>query len=350
MEYIYGAREGNQKEEKMNIFKIWNELKVKQNVNGISQVIQKKIIEGRTTDTPCIRVYVTKKKPLDQLSLHDEIPKMIDDIRTDVVEIGEIKILQVDKTAKRRPVDIGISVGHWQITAGSLGMHYIKDGQLYIGSNAHVLTPSADLPVDGFTEKRITQPGPYHLGGGGGDDDGDSWCPLSRVIVFCLNKIWALLGRSTRFKATLPKQYEEYVVGNYFWHSQIIADQNNVQDFGVYSPLVEHVSTIADGSVDPNAPFIGHLFAGGDTLGVICKVKYAIEQGFIPIVQIAEVVEGDVVHGVSFWCNYRTVVTDRSAIIQVSYGNFIATFVDQIIVENDGTIIGGWSGSGWRKI
>ena len=97
-------------------------------------------------------------------------------------------------------------------------------------------------------------------------------------------------------------------------------------------------------------PFIGHLFAGSDKVGIICKVKYIVEEGYVPLIDTAEVTDGDIVKGCSFWCNYTTTVLDASAVVTVSYGSFVAMFDDIIIVNNDKTIRGGWSGSGWRKI
>ena len=115
-------------------------------------------------------------------------------------------------------------------------------------------------------------------------------------------------------------------------------------------PSVEYIDKYADGSIPDDAPFIGLLFAGSDQAGIICKEKYIRQAGYMPLRHTAEVVAGDTVRGCSFWCNYTTSVIDESAEVLVGYGDFQARFTDQYIVQNNGSIKGGWSGSGWFKV
>jgi hypothetical protein len=315
----------------------------KKNVIGYSLTLKPKIKNGQIIpDRLCIRIYVKKKEPMETLMIKDIIPEVLGDIETDVVEIGEIKALSVDKTKRIRPVPLGVSVGNFNITAGSLGMLYKdKDGNILAGSNAHVLTEFPEKNPEEQTEKRILQPGAYH--GGQNLDNivgtyywhkrvvplGESNCPIGKSLASFFNIFIKILGRNGRFK--------------------YLADFNNNIDFALYKPEVDHILDVADGSLT-NEPFIGHLFAGSDTQGIICKVKYIISEGYDPMVEPAEVKTGDIVRGCSFWCNYQTEVTDESAAVQVSYGNFIAMFSDVIIVKNDNIIKGGWSGSGFRLI
>lgn len=52
---------------------------------------------GKPTDELCLVVYVEKKVPAAQLSKRDIIPKEIDGVKTDVVEMGRIGILPETK-------------------------------------------------------------------------------------------------------------------------------------------------------------------------------------------------------------------------------------------------------------
>jgi len=334
--------------------KLFIHLSKKRNVVGISKELKPRIKNGKVIENEkVLRVYVIKKLPESCLAPEDIIPKTIDDIPTDVVEIGEVRALDsptvyisssVDKTKKFRPVKLGVSVGHWGITAGTLGMLYEYNGEILAGSNAHVLTPDGSLHPEQILEKRICQPGPYHDSNRESNVVGQyywheriiptgesSTCPISNAIIKGLNWIARIVGSRTRFKLET-------------------LDIFNHQDFAVYKPLVEHELTVADGSLT-NEPFIGHLFAGSSSVGIICKVKYAIGSGYNPLIEpYTEIQDGDIVKGCSFWCNYQTTVTDSSAICAVGYGNFSAVFEDVIIVQNSDVIRGGWSGSGFRYI
>jgi hypothetical protein len=137
------------------------------------------------------------------------------------------------------------------------------------------------------------------------------------------------------------------IFGSVEAHATKIA--TNVTDFGVYIPTVTHITATVDNALR-DEPFIGHLFASSDMAGMICKVKYIMELGYLPIHGTAEVKDGDTVKGSSFWGDYQTEVIDSSASIMVNYGEFHAYFEDVIFVKNDGTIKGGWSGSGFRLL
>ena len=332
----------------MNIEKIikkyWKDISKKENVIGYSKNLQKKVSYGKTTEVPCIRIYVRKKKDLSILRSSDIIPMSIEGIITDVVEIGDIKALQVDKTTRWRPVELGLSIGNWNITAGSLGMLFKKIGseQIYAGSNSHVLSERPDYKPEEILEKRILQPGSYHQGKTEDNIVGTYFwhkrilpvglenCKIGGGLSRILNFFLRVFNRRGRFK------YE--------------SDTSNHIDFAVYIPTVEHILKVSDDSLT-NEPFIGLLFAGSDSSGIICKSKYIEQEGFIPMVQSTEVQEGDKVKGCSFWCSFQTKVLDSSGVVTVSYGDFQAAFEDIIIVENENGIIkGGWSGSGWRKI
>lgn len=317
------------------------QLKEKRGYIGHSNILLPVIERGREIEQRGIRVYVKKKLPLDYISKKDLIPRYYNRTRLDVVEIGEVNAL-VDKTARTRPVSIGLSIGNWLISAGSLGIFPVyKEDKILVSSNAHVLTPDSSLSPEQIKEKRILQPGAYH---GKQNPDNvigeyywhkqivpmDIGCPIGNFIVKMLNFLAKLLGSSTRLSLS--------------------RDNVNHIDFAVYEPLVKHIREIADGSFDEDLPFIGLLFAGSEQVGVICKAEYMVKEGYSFAVPIKKVKEKDEVIGCSLWCHYKTVVTDPSATIQVGYKNFQALFDDVILVKNENVIKGGWSGTGFRYL
>lgn len=61
------------------------------NVVGISNGFR--IRDGKNTNERCIVVLVAKKVSEESLDKEDVIPKEIDSIKTDVVEVGQVEIL-----------------------------------------------------------------------------------------------------------------------------------------------------------------------------------------------------------------------------------------------------------------
>lgn len=330
------------------IIKDYNIL-LKKNVIGYSRELQEKLRNGVPTGEKAIRIYVSKKEPDVVLDIQNIIPKCVktngDEVQTDVVEIGELKAL--GRTDVVRPVLLGVSVGSADITAGSLGMLYKdKQGNLYAGTNAHVVTAHPNFYPEAITEKRIVQPGMYHQPNVNnqvgeyywhkmivplGLENNPSPCNVGGSVAKLLNVFPKILGREGRFS------YVDF------------AEPNHI-DFGIYVPTVEHLPIVDNEYVNKNNPFIGHLFAGSAITGIICKAKYIEREGYYPVIPSVEVKVGDAVAGCSFWGDYTTDVIDTAGVVTVNYGDFVAKFEDVIIVENADVIRGGWSGSGWRKV
>ena len=112
--------------------------KQKLNVNGVA--VGHKIVAGKDTGELCVTILVTKKVAQSQLLNKDLIPKTIDGITTDVKEVGKIVAFKA-RTDRWRPAPGGVSIGHYLITAGTLGA-IVRDastGQKLILSNNHVL-------------------------------------------------------------------------------------------------------------------------------------------------------------------------------------------------------------------
>lgn len=117
------------------------ELMGKPNVVGVG--VGYKIVAGQQTDVPCVIVFVTQKVAAESLSRKQLVPEEVAKVPTDVVESGEIFAHQ-SRTGKFRPAPGGVSIGHRQITAGTLGA-VVRDrnsGDRLILSNNHVLTNS----------------------------------------------------------------------------------------------------------------------------------------------------------------------------------------------------------------
>jgi len=145
----------------MSFEEIWEKIKDKKNVIGYSKKFRKRIRDGKKVDEEVIRIYVSVKKDLADLDLRDLIPREIDGVSTDVVDLGEIKALNLHPLAhvtRVRPLVAGVSIGNWATTAGTLGW-FFKDGRgrEMLGSNAHVFADDPLKPTS--SEKRIVQPG-----------------------------------------------------------------------------------------------------------------------------------------------------------------------------------------------
>jgi len=180
--------------------------------NVVSVIIGRKFMHGKDTGTKAIVVGVIKKVPESQLRPEDIIPHFIERQITDVIEVGEIK-LRESRTDKWRPAPGGVSVGHYRISAGTLGAWVMKDGKRMILSNNHVL---ADVNK-GKIGDIILQPGAYD---GGTEEDVIallhsfvpistlelSECGIANFIADILNGIASLFGRRTRLRPIVPPE------------------------------------------------------------------------------------------------------------------------------------------------
>ncbi|KAF1085854.1 hypothetical protein SPSYN_00583 [Sporotomaculum syntrophicum] len=117
------------------------------------------------TEKPAIIVFVEKKLPAAELSRSKKLPKKINGLETDVIEIGRVKLLE--RNMKMRPALPGSSIGHYKISAGTFGV-IVKDkksGEKLILSNNHILANGSN-GSDGRANlgDAILQPGPYDGG------------------------------------------------------------------------------------------------------------------------------------------------------------------------------------------
>ena len=187
--------------------------------NVVAIGIGYKITKGAKTPTLSIVCSVVKKLPASRLSVRDMVPATVNNIPTDVLETGPIRALQ-SHTAKYRPAPGGVSIGHRDITAGTLGCLVKKNGQTFILSNNHVLANSNEAsPGD-----PILQPGPYDGGKYPADhignlqkfvpisfDEQPSQCPLTRGLASLYNGIVRIFGGVDRLKAVRIRAEENKV-------------------------------------------------------------------------------------------------------------------------------------------
>src|SRR5712691_9714114 len=130
--------------------------------NVVGVAVGHKVTAGHETDETCVVVFVEAKRPEDELRRRDVVPKALGAVRTDVVETGRFRALRAEQTThvgrthRERPAPGGVSVGHYQITAGTLGVLVHRHGRPVILSNNHVLANGNDARVG----DPILQPGP----------------------------------------------------------------------------------------------------------------------------------------------------------------------------------------------
>jgi len=138
-----------------------------QNVVGVG--VGHKQVRGEDTGRPAYIVYVEKKIQPRDLARGHVLPQQIEGLDVDVVEIGVVKMLGGNdvRTRRERPCQPGLSVGHFQTTAGTLGA-LVKDkktGELMVLSNNHVLANGSTMQtIRAKKGDPILQPGPYDGG------------------------------------------------------------------------------------------------------------------------------------------------------------------------------------------
>jgi hypothetical protein len=127
--------------------------------NVVATGIGYKIAGTTLTDELSIVVSVVQKVPTAQLTEAAMVPRAINGTKTDVIETGKIVALQ-DPKLRYRPAPPGVSIGHYQITAGTLGCLVKRGSQVFILSNNHVLANSNQAQLN----DPIWQPGKYDGG------------------------------------------------------------------------------------------------------------------------------------------------------------------------------------------
>jgi hypothetical protein len=125
------------------------------NIVGVGYGV--KISGDKIADDLALRVYVRSKLPKSQISSNEQIPEEINGKITDVIPV-------YDLSALARPVECGTSVGHFNITAGTLGCLVKKsagnNNDIFILSNNHILADANSANID----DSIIEPGIFDGG------------------------------------------------------------------------------------------------------------------------------------------------------------------------------------------
>ncbi len=137
-------------------------------INGYA--VGTKVTAGKRTEDLAITVFVNKKLGLRRLPVSNRIPNVFR-LPSDTAEGGflefvtdvrEARFSSLEYTANERPAPSGISIGHVNITAGTLG-GLVRDketGNVAILSNNHVMADSNEATIG----DSILQPGPHDDG------------------------------------------------------------------------------------------------------------------------------------------------------------------------------------------
>ena len=151
----------------------------KPNVVGVGTGFKE--VRGRRTTDLCVVALVRVKVPRAGLAEEQLVPSRVEGIPTDVVEVGELRAEQA-RTDRWRPAPGGISVGHFKVTAGTLGT-VVQDragGGRLILSNNHVLANSNQAIVG----DPVLQPGAID----GGSPNSDTLARLERFVEIQFNQ------------------------------------------------------------------------------------------------------------------------------------------------------------------
>src|SRR4051812_5353794 len=146
-------------------------LLAKPNVIGVAIGLKNSVGE------PSVVVLVERKVPVAALSVAEAVPKEVNGVKTDVVEIGYVRAYDSPRDRYRPEIPSGVSIGHYKITAGTLGT-IVTDrntGEKLILSNNHVLANSNDSLVG----DAILQPGSAD----GGQNPADVVARLERFVT-----------------------------------------------------------------------------------------------------------------------------------------------------------------------
>jgi hypothetical protein len=180
------------------------------NVVGVG--VGYKVSGSHVSDEISVVVLVRQKVPKASLSSKSIIPQEVDDVRTDVLQVGELRALQA-RTDRWRPAPAGVSLGHYRITAGTFG-YVVRDrssGERLILSNNHVLANSNQATLG----DPVLQPGPLDGGQLGKDiiarlerfqtiyfNTAPATCNLAKLYAWLGNKLASTLGSRHRLEIT----------------------------------------------------------------------------------------------------------------------------------------------------
>ncbi len=126
-----------------------------------------KLVRGESTGQPAAVVLVRRKYARGDLRRAAIVPRRIGGMVSDVIEVGDIRLLGTERTGTQRPARPGVSIGHYKVSAGTFGA-VVRDratGEALILSNNHVLANLTNGADDrAAVGDPILQPGLYDGG------------------------------------------------------------------------------------------------------------------------------------------------------------------------------------------
>lgn len=206
-------------------------------------------VSGKTaSDELSVVVLVRKKIPLAGLQDKQVIPKSLDGVRTDIIEVGDLRALW-DHTIRWRPAPGGVSLGHYQVSAGSFG-GMVRDrttGARLILSNNHVIANQNEAqPGD-----PILQPAPA---------DGGT---LANDVIARLERFYPLNFSSAPPTCNIAQSYARF--GNFL--ARMSGSQHQVQALKITSEAVNTIDAAVARPVD-NAAVLDEILEIGTVSGV----------------------------------------------------------------------------------
>lgn len=274
----------------------------------------RRTVRGERTAEPACVIYVVRKLPADELRQGALLPRDAQvegvSVAVDVVETGAFEAQPF--TARERPAPCGVSVGHPEVTAGTLGclVRDRRDGALCILSNNHVLANENDAEVGDL----VLQPGVA---------DGGS-APRDAIAVL--------------------KRFETLD----FSSGTVNAVDCAVAQVGDEGDVVHRMKDGLTPPPEPGHPAVGLLFAGSTTRTLLNPIGDVLRRLNV------ELVEGpDAAAEPSFDLDVEKVgrttehttglVTELDVTVQVRYSRGVLTFEGQIAATSMSA--GGDSGS-----
>jgi hypothetical protein len=255
-----------------------HELLGKENVVGAG--IGYKVTGGEKTADLAIICSVVEKVKISSLSPVDRVPERIDDMPTDVVETGWLRAFQ-SPLERIRPAPGGVSIGHYAVTAGTLGCVVRRNGEKMILSNNHVLANSNTARIG----DAVIQPGPYD--GGNmfadqiatleefvpihfeGEEPGN--CAVGNMVAAILNSFAILFGRSTRFRVTKSQAFENKI-------DAAIARPINPDDIREEILTIGAIAGVGTAELDDNLQKMGRTT--GFTLGNVDQIEASVKVNY----------------------------------------------------------------------
>jgi hypothetical protein len=168
---------------------------------------------GKPTTELAVVAMVTHKLPRAGLKPGELLPRKVGGVPVDVIEVGRLRAY-ADQTGRWRPAPGGVSIGHYQVTAGTLACNVQdrKTGRRLMLSNNHVLANSNQARIG----DPILQPGAADGGRGGEDvlgylerfeeiefNSGPASCQIASAVANLANGVAAMIGSSHRLQAVI---------------------------------------------------------------------------------------------------------------------------------------------------